>query len=86
MMNGYAILLHSRFRVGVWILEQAGYKIAALLYRLMNGEKIRGQTITIEPSFIVNRQSTDLYHLDAPDIPKALMFIKNNFMKPYPNR
>ncbi len=58
--------------------ERAGYEIAKLLDKLMNGEKMNGQQIIIEPTHIVTRQSTNTLYLDDPVVLKAIRYIHEN--------
>ncbi len=58
--------------------ERAGYEIANLLDRLMNGEKMNGQQVTIEPTHIVTRQSTNTLFLDDPVVLNAVRYIHQN--------
>jgi LacI family transcriptional regulator len=59
--------------------EQAGYKAAELLDRMMAGEKVEKETfIPLEPSHIVVRQSTDVLAVNDHDLVKALRFIREH--------
>lgn len=68
-----SIALHS---------EKIGYETAALLDRLMQGEKMNGQIIFHDPSHVSMRQSTDVVAIDDPDVSKALSFIRQHFKDP----
>lgn len=58
--------------------ERAGYEIAKLLDKLMNGEKMKGQQVIIEPTHIVTRQSTNTLYLDDTIVLKAIRYIHQN--------
>ncbi|MEN6386644.1 MAG: DNA-binding transcriptional regulator [Phycisphaerales bacterium] len=58
--------------------ERAGYEIAKLLNRLMNGEEMKGQQVVIEPTHIVTRQSTNTLYLDDPAVFQAVRYIHQN--------
>jgi LacI family transcriptional regulator len=58
--------------------ERAGYEIARLLNRLMNGEEMNGQQVIIEPTHIVTRQSTNTLFVDDPAVLQAVRFIHQN--------
>jgi LacI family transcriptional regulator len=56
----------------------AGYKAAALLDKLIQGQSMRDQTITFQAGHVVARNSTDLKIVKDEIINKALTFIRNN--------
>jgi LacI family transcriptional regulator len=56
--------------------EQAGFDSAALLDKMMKGEKVENQTVVIKPVRIIERQSTDILQATNPDIARAYYFIK----------
>jgi LacI family transcriptional regulator len=59
--------------------EQAGYRAARLLARLMTGrEKRKGQKITAFATGVATRQSTDLLATDDEPVGDALRFIRQN--------
>jgi LacI family transcriptional regulator len=62
--------------------ERAGYEAAALLERLMNGEKPPREPILIPPGRIVTRRSTDALAVRDPDVASALHFIQRKFNEP----
>jgi LacI family transcriptional regulator len=68
-----SIALHS---------EKAGYDAAALLDRLMNGEKMNGQIILQDPSHVVTRQSSDIIAVNDQDVAHALVFIREHYKDP----
>ncbi len=55
--------------------ERIGYEAAALLDRLMAGEKPSQQQWLIEPLGVTVRQSTDVLLVDNPDLAAALHYI-----------
>ncbi|MBN2580464.1 MAG: XylR family transcriptional regulator [Pirellulales bacterium] len=56
-------------------LEKIGYEGAALLERILQGEKPPTEPIYIPPAGIVERRSTDCLAVDHPEVAKALHFI-----------
>ncbi|MHC4553543.1 MAG: XylR family transcriptional regulator [Planctomycetota bacterium] len=62
--------------------EKAGYEAAELLDRLMQGEHMHNQKITIQPTHITTRRSTDILSIRDADVSKALHFIRNNCYRP----
>jgi len=54
---------------------QVGYQAAALLDRLMDGEKPPDQPQLIAPAALIPRQSTDSYAVTDPTVARALRFI-----------
>ena len=59
-------------------VEKAGYEAAALLDRLMAGEKMSGQKIIVEPVGVVARKSTDILAISDPAVPAAIRFIREH--------
>ena len=57
---------------------KAGYQAAEQLHRMMQGEQVKKQDIMIEPSRVVERQSTDVYSIDDPVVVDALRYIRRN--------
>jgi len=57
---------------------KAGYQAAELLHRMMQGKQAEKQDIIIEPSRVVERQSTDVYSIEDPVVVEALRFIRRN--------
>ncbi len=45
-------------------------------------ECLTDQKVIMRPVSVVVRQSTDIYHLDDPEVLRALEFMKKNFDKP----
>jgi LacI family transcriptional regulator len=58
--------------------EQIGYQAAALLDRMMAGERPPDQPLLIAPRGVVTRQSTDVLASDDPKVVQALAFIRAN--------
>ncbi|MBX3009025.1 MAG: DNA-binding transcriptional regulator [Melioribacteraceae bacterium] len=59
-------------------VESAGYNSAKLLNDLLSGTKMNGQQIIVSPTHIVQRQSSDIFAVNDPEITKALKFIREN--------
>jgi LacI family transcriptional regulator len=55
-----------------------GYEAAALLDRLMAGEKPPRETILIEPTAVATRRSTDVFSVADPNLSKALTYIRDH--------
>jgi LacI family transcriptional regulator len=56
--------------------HRAGYEAAKLLDRMMRGEAVGDEATLIPPLGIAERQSTDVYALDDPDVVAAMRFIR----------
>ena len=62
--------------------DQAGYKAAELMHRMMQGsEKMEGQLIVAPATGISARQSTDILMVRNTEVRKALRFIRENVNK-----
>jgi LacI family transcriptional regulator len=57
-----------------------GFEAAALLDRLMRGEKTRRRFV-IDPIGIVVRQSSDILAIDGPTVAKAMAFIQEHALQ-----
>lgn len=55
---------------------RTGYEAAALLDRLMAGERIEPKSLLIEPLGVQTRQSTDTLAIDDSDVAAAVRFIR----------
>jgi LacI family transcriptional regulator len=55
-----------------------GYEAAAMLSRMMQGERLATQTRYIEPLRVVERQSTDITAVNDPKIAAALRYINEH--------
>ncbi|QBG48822.1 helix-turn-helix domain-containing protein [Verrucomicrobia bacterium S94] len=62
--------------------EQIGYRAAAKLHRLMQGEPMKAEAVYIPPPGIVERLSTDTLAVDDPRLIKAMQFIKEHAFEP----
>ena len=58
--------------------RRAGYESAALLARMMAGEKFSRQVVLLDPVGIAIRQSTDVVALDDPRISQAMRYIREH--------
>jgi LacI family transcriptional regulator len=61
--------------------ETAGHEAARLLDQLMKGGQMAGQEISVRPTHIVTRMSTDMLAVTDRDVGAAIRFIRRN-----PNR
>jgi len=59
-------------------VESAGYEAAKLLDQLIDKNKVGIRKITVTPSHIVQRQSTDILAVNDVDVAMAIRYIKNN--------
>lgn len=62
--------------------RRAGMEAAALLDRMMSGEKFDSKAHLISPIGIANRQSTELYATEDSDVNHALRMIKERAFEP----
>lgn len=62
--------------------EKTGYEAAALLHRMMRGEKVEQCCIMIEPTHVVARQSTEVVATADEKIAAALRFIQLGANRP----
>ncbi|MFT3787371.1 MAG: DNA-binding transcriptional regulator [Tepidisphaeraceae bacterium] len=58
--------------------HQRGYEAAALLDRLMQGERQSGMNILVEPGGVVTRASTDIMAIEDELVVQALRFIRDH--------
>jgi len=58
--------------------HQVGFEAAALLDRLMRGQKPPAHDILIPPDRVVQRQSTDIVGVDDPNVAAAVGFIREH--------
>jgi LacI family transcriptional regulator len=58
--------------------RRAGYEAAALLGRMMKGEKIPLQRLLIAPVGVATRQSTDVVAVSDPQFSKVVRFIRDH--------
>lgn len=62
--------------------ERVGYEAAALLDRLMDGEKPPREPILVAPAGVVTRRSTETLAVADPDVALAAKFIREHFREP----
>lgn len=62
--------------------ENAGYQAALLLDKIMSGNKPKNTTITVQPTHVVTRRSTDFLAIDNQELLKALRFIYKHCNEP----
>jgi len=62
--------------------ERAGYESAELLDKLMAGEKMENQSIIVQATHIVTRQSTDILAIEDRDVAEAVRFIRKHAKEP----
>ena len=58
--------------------EKAGYETAKLLHRMMMRKKVKPSRISILPTHVEPRQSTDILAIEDPDLAKAINFIRTH--------
>lgn len=58
--------------------EKSGYLAAAMLDRMMKGEKVGPEKIVSEPMYVVTRQSTDILTIKDREVANGLKFIRNH--------
>jgi LacI family transcriptional regulator len=58
--------------------HQRGYEAAALLDRMMSGERPPREPIYVEPIGVATRASTDIMAIDDQDVVKALRFVRDH--------
>jgi len=59
-------------------VESAGFEAAKLLDQLISKKKMVGKQILVNPSHIVQRQSSDILAADDAEVALAVQYIKNN--------
>ncbi|MDH4203005.1 MAG: DNA-binding transcriptional regulator [Phycisphaerae bacterium] len=62
--------------------EKAGYEAAALLDKMMHGQKVPDENIIVQTMQVVSRQSTDILMVDDESVVKAVNFIRLNAKRP----
>ncbi|NLE36611.1 MAG: substrate-binding domain-containing protein [Pirellulaceae bacterium] len=62
---------------------QVGYEAAALLDRLMDGQKPPNHDLWIPPDGVVKRESTDLIAVHDPHVATAVRFIQDHIEEPF---
>jgi len=58
--------------------HRTGYEAAQLLDRMMRGEKVGTEGVLIPPLGVAERQSSDVYAIDDPDVAAALRYIREH--------
>lgn len=61
---------------------RVGYEAAALLDRMIDGEKPPQNPILVAPAGVVTRRSTQMLAVSDPDIIEAIRFIQEHFREP----
>lgn len=59
-------------------MERRGYEAATLLGTILDGGEIPEHPLLIPPAHVVERESTNIYAFDDPDVVAALQFIRVN--------
>lgn len=59
-------------------VENGGYNAAKLLDKMMAGKKATIQTIKVNPTHVVTRQSTDIFAVEDREVAEAMQFIRLN--------
>lgn len=62
--------------------EAAGYRAAAILHRLMSGERVPPQDIVAEALYVVTRRSSDVVATEDADLAAALKFLHDHAGEP----
>jgi LacI family transcriptional regulator len=58
--------------------EKAGFEAAQLLSKMMKQNKIINESIMVQPTHVMTRQSTDIVAADDQDVSAAIAYIHNN--------
>jgi LacI family transcriptional regulator len=58
--------------------EKTGYEVAALLHKMMAGEKIENNILIDKPTHIVARQSTNILAIEDREVANAIRFIRQH--------
>ncbi|AQQ09690.1 Xylose operon regulatory protein [Sedimentisphaera cyanobacteriorum] len=62
--------------------KKAGFKAAALLDRMMDGQEVENQAVTVRPTHIERRRSSDIFALEDEQVAAAVQFIHKNAREP----
>ncbi len=62
-------------------VEKAGYEAARLLDLMMNNRKSTNRNITVKPTYVRIRHSTDIIATEDKELTKAISYIRQNFRK-----
>jgi LacI family transcriptional regulator len=63
-------------------VEHAGFELASLLDRMMQGKAGEQEFFDVEPLYVVERQSTEVLAVEDRVVAEALAFIRTSSMKP----
>jgi len=63
-------------------LEGMAYEAAALLDRMMSGEKPPAEVVRVQPKGLVTRRSTDIVAVDDLQLARALRYIRDTYANP----
>ena len=63
-------------------LERQGYEGAALLDRMMSGEKMPAKPVRIAPACVITRMSSDVLAVEHEGVVRALHFIAEHYAEP----
>lgn len=58
--------------------ERGGFEAAALLDAIMAGRRPKDRLVTVRPTHVVPRQSTDILAIEDPSLVRALRFVREN--------
>jgi LacI family transcriptional regulator len=58
--------------------ESAGFEASRLLGMMIKGKPVLTKEITVVPTHVIARHSTDMLAIDDPDVAKALKYIRQN--------
>ncbi len=59
-------------------VESAGYEAAELMDEMIRNKKISGRQISVSPTHVVQRQSSDILAVNDKEVAKAIYYIKKN--------
>jgi LacI family transcriptional regulator len=59
-------------------VQKIGFDAAALLSRMMNGERVPNANYFTEPGPVIVRQSSDVIAVPDPRVAKAIRFVREN--------
>ncbi len=59
-------------------IEAAGYEAAKLMDQMIDGKRISDKQILVTPSYLVQRQSSDILAVNDADVARAIQFIIKN--------
>lgn len=62
--------------------ERQGYEAAALLDRLMRGEKPPREPVTVQPRGVTVRRSTDTIAIPEPEAARLLRYLRDHYAEP----